>query len=731
MSQTMTPELFPSHGPSIRAALEVADSDGVTAQRVASARATALQLGLPDSVVEADLQYAQREAQARRIEQNSPFALWAARSKERAALARDDTDGLSGVFSTAKAFGEIRQYEPGFLEALGTYLKEGSEDTAENIVATVGAIAGKLDANDFADQVERLAKQREKRRPAPLESNSAVQNYAGDVVRALPQFAGGVLSYIAGGPLGAVMFGAAQTGGSQYRSLRQENVERDRAFMAAAATAGLSAPLDALGTGKFLNIFKASGARKIFQNAGIAVGTDFVTEWLQTYPEEAARIWGLAEKNGTTLEEGVRLFFDNFWEMTRQGWYEGFVSMPFGLIGGAGKIAADRRASRDAQAFAEQNTALHDAVEASQTKQIAPDYMEDALDHASDVLAQSVYIPAQAALDLAGQGRDVLTPLGITLEEAQKAAASGVDLEVKLSRVHARLDSAGMTAVNDILRQTPGAPNLRELSLIDANDEVQAALSDARQRRRRTEAVRQEEQRLVREMVPLVGKEAAETYGKLNSAQARAFEAAYGVDAAGLMRRRSVGLAGEDADGDALRQAALYEQTPMGDAARASLERDVHDFGVAVDNIVAAGKLPSDPVKMLGQTPLVMQLLGRDTVTGKAAAQGGIHAAPHVFDGTHPNMTPEMWKQIPAAMADPIAVFDSDSPAGRAKGDLVFMLELTDANGATVVVPVALDVAKGRKQAHVNIVKSAYSKESGGVPSNHWFMRQFKKMPVM
>lgn len=198
------------------------------------------------------------------------------------------------------------------------------------------------------------------------------------------------------------------------------------------------------------------------------------------------------------------------------------------------------------------------------------------------------------------------------------------------------------------------------------------------------------------------------------------------MDAAGLMRRRSVGLAGEDADGDALRQAALYEQTPMGDAARASLERDVHDFGVAVDNIVAAGKLPSDPVKMLGQTPLVMQLLGRDTVTGKAAAQGGIYAAPHVFDGTHPNMTPEMWKQIPAAMADPIAVFDSDSPAGRAKGDLVFMLELTDANGATVVVPVALQ-AKGKLGARINIVKSAYAKESGGVPSNHWFTRQVKK----
>ncbi|MDM8329200.1 hypothetical protein QUW42_02705 [Desulfovibrio piger] len=125
-----------------------------------------------------------------------------------------------------------------------------------------------------------------------------------------------------------------------------------------------------------------------------------------------------------------------------------------------------------------------------------------------------------------------------------------------------------------------------------------------------------------------------------------------------------------------------------------------------------------------------MQLLGRDTVTGKAAAQGGIYAAPHVFDGTHPNMTPEMWKQIPAAMADPIAVFDSDSPAGRARGDLVFMLELTDANGATVVVPVALQ-AKGKLGARINIVKSAYAKESGGVPSNNGFIRQAKKMPAL
>lgn len=58
------------------------------------------------------------------------------------------------------------------------------------------------------------------------------------------------------------------------------------------------------------------------------------------------------------------------------------------------------------------------------------------------------------------------------------------------------------------------------------------------------------------------------------------------------------------------------------------------------------------------------------------------------------------------------------------------MLELTDANGETVVVPAALQ-AKGKPGARINSVKSAYAKESGGIPASTWFLRQFKKMPAM
>lgn len=575
MSQTMPPELFPSHGPSIRAALEVADADGVTAQRVASARATALQLGLPDSVVEADLQYAQREAQARRIEQNSPFALWAARSKERAALARDDTDGLAGVFSTAKAFGESvanfgdRAMHWATFEAaddvrdMGRSLVHGAADFNRSLLGGAQALSDNLFGVGSAPS-RMLASAQEWvkwARPEEVRADTRIGQLGYDFIRSAPQQLGNIMA-AAANPAVALSLMGVQLGGGSYAELREQGVSPQGSLVSSLANATMQLPMEKIGLDRFMGIFNSASFRDTIGRTLGAMGSEFVTEYLQKYPELVTNLWGLAERQGIDPVDRIAWFgrtlfdADTLAQANREALYEGLIGAMWGGLGGGVRSLAVRNLERQrAEDFARQNIELHRVVEASQTKQIAQDYMEDALDNASDVLAQSVYIPAQAALDLAGQGRDVLTPLGITLEEAQKAAASGVDLEVKLSRVHARLDSAGMTAMNDILRQTPGAPNLRELSLIDVNDEVQAALSDARQRRRRTEAVRQEEQRLVREMAPLVGKEAAETYGKLNSAQARAFEAAYGVDAAGLMRRRSVTLGEEgEAEGQTFSQ---------------------------------------------------------------------------------------------------------------------------------------------------------------------------------
>ena len=728
----------------VRAALTSAE--GLTSQQVGETSALGKVLDLPSGVVEADPARARQEMTFRRISEEELFARWAEQRKENAALARDDTDGLSKVFSAAKSFGESVEnagnramhwltFEAADdVQDMGRQLVHGAADFNRSLLGTAQGLSDNLfGAGSVPSKALQSAQEWVKwARPEEVKGDTWLGQFGYDFVRSVPQQAGNIMAALSN-PAAALSLMGVQIAGGSYAELRDQGVSPQRALISGLANATMQAPLEKIGLDRFMGIFKSANFRDTVVRTLGAMGSEFVTEYLQKYPELVTNLWGLAEKQGTDPADQIAWFgrtlfdADTLAQANREGLYEGLIGAMWGGLGGGVRSLAIRNIERQkALDFAQRSVELHDAVEGSQTKQVAPDYMEDALDNASDVLAQSVFIPAQAALDLAAQGQDVLTPLGITADQVQQAVETGVDLEVKMSFLQSRLDAAGMAAVSQIMRQNPDAPNAVEASQVDAAAQAQAVVEETRKRQRRADAVLQEEQRLVREMLPLVGKEAAETYGKLNTAQARAFEAAYGVDAAGLMRRRSVGLAGEDADGDALRQAALYEQTPMGDAARASLERDVHDFGVAVDNIVAAGKLPSDPVKMLGQTPLVMQLLGRDTVTGKAAAQGGIHAAPHVFDGTHPNMTPEMWKQIPAAMADPIAVFDSDSPAGRARGDLVFMLELTDANGATVVVPVALQ-AKGKLGARINIVKSAYAKESGGVPSNHWFTRQVKK----
>lgn len=575
MSQTMTPELFPSHGPSIRAALEVADADGVTAQRVASARATALQLGLPDSVVEADLQYAQREAQARRIEQNSPFALWAARSKERAALARDDMDGLSGVFATARAFGESvaefgdRAMHWATFEAaddvrdMGRSLIHGAADFNRSLLGGAQALSDNLFGVGSAPS-RMLASAQEWvkwARPEEVRADTRIGQLGYDFIRSAPQQLGNIMA-AAANPAVALSLMGVQLGGGSYAELREQGVTPQRALVSGLANAVMQAPLEKLSLDRFMGIFNSASFRDTIGRTLGAMGSEFVTEYLQKYPELVTNLWGLAEKQGTDPADQIAWFgrtlfdADTLAQANREGLYEGLIGAMWGGLGGGVRSLAVRNLERQrARDFVRQNIELHSAVEASQTKQIAPDYMEDALDNAAGVLSQSVYIPAQAALDLAGQGQDVLTPLGISQEAARQAAEAGVDLEVKLSSLHARLDDESMAVVAPLLRQTADAPNAQEAERADDAARVQAVVEDARQRRRRTEAVRQEEQRLVREMAPLVGKEAAETYGKLNSAQARAFEASYGVDAAGLMRRRSVMLGEEgEAEGQTFSQ---------------------------------------------------------------------------------------------------------------------------------------------------------------------------------
>lgn len=117
---------------------------------------------------------------------------------------------------------------------------------------------------------------------------------------------------------------------------------------------------------------------------------------------------------------------------------------------------------------------------------------------------------------------------------------------------------------------------------------------------------------------------------------------------------------------------------------------------------------PKQPVLMLTQTPLAMRLVGADFRE--------LYAHPHLFDGifpgakksspnhhSHVDMDTEVLKQLPNALADPVAIYRD--PQNRST---VFALELRDKGGNAVMVPVAFN-ATGNKGT-INLVKSAFGR---------------------
>lgn len=564
----------------VRAAL--VSAEGLAAAQVGENSLLTRALDFPAGIVAADPVRARQELAFRRIAESEEFARWAAKKRENAALARDDTEGLAGVFDAAANFGNRLMHwavfeSAGDVKDIGRQLAHGMADLNRSMVGNVQGVTDNVFGPDSAPSryLEGVQEWIKWARPDEVRADSFLGQLGYDFVRSAPQMAMQIPAALANPALALSLMGVQVAGGS-YANLRDQGVSPRRALVSSLANAGIQAPLERLGLDRFMSIFRSSSFRDTIVRTLGSMGTEMVTEYLQQWPEAVTELWALAEKESDDVTEQVQWFgsrlsdVETLARINREGAYAGLIGMLWGGLGGGARSLAVRNFERQRAAdFAQQNVALHDAVEGAKTKQVAPDYMADALASASDVLAQSVYIPAQAALDMAAQGQDILTPLGISAEQARQALESGADLEVSLATLHARLDSAGMESVAQIMRQTADAPNALEAEQVDSAAQAQAVVEDARRRLRRNDAVRKEEARLVFEMLPLAGRVAAEQYAKLFRAQATAFETAYGVDAVESLRRVRVERGEETARGTedesgALGQAAMYRARESG-----------------------------------------------------------------------------------------------------------------------------------------------------------------------
>lgn len=149
-----------------------------------------------------------------------------------------------------------------------------------------------------------------------------------------------------------------------------------------------------------------------------------------------------------------------------------------------------------------------------------------------------------------------------------------------------------------------------------------------------------------------------------------------------------------------------YMQTK---SANEKLLEDENNFAGIVDEYTN-GKINPDKAYNVMTTPLALGLAGGKilpvTIDGNKIQ--------HIFDGHSDGMTPELLKQIPRAMANPMMVLDSYG------GRKVVVLDLKDKQGSTIIVPLELNVERNRYQ--VNAINNAYGKGSENGTDYNWFI---------
>jgi hypothetical protein len=186
--------------------------------------------------------------------------------------------------------------------------------------------------SDLLKRDEQYIKDRKKK--------GAITRYFEDIVQMAPQFGAQAVVTMAGTPVAGGVFMFDQIAGSKYAELRQQGVEPERAYKASIASAAGQAPLEAIGIGKVFKAWKVGKPLTAkLKSMATAGATEFVTEWMQKYPDLAADVW--AKTPGKTTSDRAKAFAKRFWQATKEGLYEGSVAFWMGGAGRAGKISYD------------------------------------------------------------------------------------------------------------------------------------------------------------------------------------------------------------------------------------------------------------------------------------------------------------------------------------------------------------------------------------------------------
>lgn len=263
-----------------------------------------------------------------------------------------------------------------------------------------------------------------------VKADSKLGQYGYDIAEQSPQWAAqlAIAAMTGGGSLGATAataFMGSQIIGSQYTKQRKEGVSPDRALAASVVDAAAQAPFERLSLSKMFKRLPAGSsstlkARELLEKAL----TEGATEWIQQYPEALTEIW--AKNPEMNADQRGEEFYSQFEDITKEGMYQGLVALPFGGIGGAMHLSAQKKlAEISVRQMEEQQRNIAQS-------NLDPSVVERHLEMVTE--GEKVFIDPEALVMYQRENPNAIDELGLTEEKVAESLQTGQMVEVPYSK---------------------------------------------------------------------------------------------------------------------------------------------------------------------------------------------------------------------------------------------------------------------------------------------------------
>lgn len=543
--------------------------------------------------------------------------------------------------------------------------------------------------------------------PYDVKGRNELEQLGIDLASGAGQLAGQAATTALTGGTGGMAFMGTQIAGNQYLDLRQQGVSAQNARWPSITNALMQAPLERFGLEGILAKLPAKSVlREKAKRIAQAAITEGVTEWMQQYPEEITNLYALQPGDRNDPEQRRKAWFAagdefirNFGEITREGAYAGLIG---GMLGGAGGgvnvmfRSVDRQIRKQVHNELLQDTAKR--IDNVKKSGVSPDYARNVIN--ANNPGDKIYVDGETMHQYmqSGNATEIAKNIGVTEAEVQKAAESGTDVAINrgdFEAAAAKMPDFFESVQNGVAFEEGGYT----LTKAQLEEEQQKLLREVQREdpllRQQMDDFRMQMQRAgvnkkdIDRTILMLEAHAMATYPDEPS---RLF-IDYPLEIQRIVRPQN---------------GQKYFQTA---SANERLLQDEQNFAKTVDDYVA-GKLNESSVYNVMTTPLALKVAGARLLPLKIDGSKFEHILKYHADG----MTPELLKQVPRALADPMMILNSY--AGRK----VVVLDLKDTNGATVIVPVELDQKRQSQQYEVNILNNAYGKGDENGTNYNWFI---------